>query len=247
MLTTKNLTLTIAKKTLCRDLTLEIQPGEIWGILGPNGCGKSTLLHTLAGLLAANGEIILHGKKLADLSRKTIARHIGILFQQCHDLFPQTVYEFCRSGRYPYLNYFGWENEKDTDIVHQALETMELTELKHKNIQHLSGGERRRLSIATLIAQTPTLYLLDEPTNHLDLRHQVKTLTYFRSIANSQSISAFISLHDINLAAQFCDRILMLTGDGRFILGQTKNMLTEENLSFLYQQPLTKRMGFYPY
>lgn len=246
LLEIKDLNLNTTKKRLCCHLNFEIKTGELWGVLGPNGCGKTTLLLTLAGLLPAIGKIFLHEKELVHISRKTLARQVGILFQNTSDVFPQTVYEFCSSGRYPYHRYFGWKNDEDTHIVQQALHIMELDALHNQNIQTLSGGERRRLSIAALIAQSPTLYLLDEPTNHLDLRHQIQTLKYFRYLVNTQPISVCMSIHDINIAAQFCDKILLLTGNETFLLGNSQDILTEKNLTYVYQQPLVKREGIFP-
>ena len=179
------------------------------------------------------------------LPRKKIAQHIGVLLQNTEDRFPQTVLEYCLHGRYPHLSYFGYESKNDRELVLNALTTMELEAFIHRNILSLSGGERRRLSIATLIAQSPTLYLLDEPTNHLDLHYQMKTLQYFQNLARTQSISVCLTLHDINLAAQFCDHLLLLAENPS--VGKTETLLTEENLSRLYQVPLTKRLGFYPY
>lgn len=239
LLETQNLTLRISKNTLCENLNLQVKHGEIWGILGSNGSGKTTLLKTFAGLHIAKGEIRLNGKSLSSTPIKEMAQIVGILFQESRDVFPLTVSEYCSSGRYPHLNYLGWETTEDRHILQQALIDMELTALSTQNILTLSGGERRRLSIATLLAQSPQLYLLDEPTNHLDLRYQIKILNHFQKLAQSKSVSIIMSLHDINLAAHYCDRILLLLGNGQYLSGTTKNMLNEENLSYLYQHPIT--------
>lgn len=238
-LTTNNLTVSIANKTICRHLNLEIKAGDVWGILGPNGSGKTTLLHTLAGLHApAQGEITLHGKKLTTIPNKQRAREIGVLFQDSSFIFPQSVYDYCLSGRHPHLAHFMRETAEDHRITQQALAVMGLGNKLQQNVLSLSGGERRRLMVATLLAQVPHLYLLDEPTNHLDIRHQIKILNYFKHLADNHSASIMMSLHDINLAYHYCNKVLLLFGDGEILQGPTQNICTKENLSHLYQYPL---------
>jgi iron complex transport system ATP-binding protein len=239
LLETKNLTVQIADRIFCQQLNLQIHPGEVWGILGRNGSGKTTLLHTLCGLLPVSfGEIWLQEKSLTKLSRKEIARNIGILLQETQDFFPQTVFEFCSNGRYPHTSYFPWKNAQDKQMITQALYTMELENFAYRKVKTLSGGERRRLSIAALLTQTPQLYLLDEPTNHLDLHYQIKILNHFKQLAKKNSISVIQSLHDVNLAARFCEKVLLLFDDGEVLMGSKENILTTENLSRLYQHPL---------
>lgn len=241
MLETLDLAMGIAKKILCRDLTLQIKPGEVWGILGANGCGKTTLLLTLAGLIPAKaGEIRLQGFPVSYINSKKLAQTRGILFQDSHPVFPQTVTEFCMSGRFPHLNHFGWETVHDKEIGYQALVDMDLVPLANQDIRYLSGGERRRLSIAALLAQAPLFYFLDEPTNHLDARYQIHVLNHFQKLAKLHSSSIVMSLHDINLAAHYCDHILMLLGNGNYLKGTTQQILTEKNLFHLYQQSFIK-------
>lgn len=236
LLETKNLTLKIADKVLCRDLDFDIKAEEVIGLIGPNGSGKTTLLKTLAGLLEpSTGEIFLAGKKLSVFSEKTLARERGILFQDTQDVFPQTVYEYCSGGRYPYLNYFTQESEEDKNTIKNALSVMGLQHHAEQSIQTLSGGERRRLAIAALLAQEPTIYLLDEPMNHLDLHFQLKVADYFKQLAKQRSRAVLMALHDINLAALYCDRILMLCGDGTFLLGTPPCVFSKENLERIYQ------------
>jgi iron complex transport system ATP-binding protein len=234
MLTTHNLTLQINKKILCRNLNLDIQLGETWGILGPNGCGKTTLLQTLAGLKTpAKGEIQLQGKNIATLPRKYIARQLGILFQDTQDMFPQTVEEMCASGRYPHGSSI-----HDQMLTQQALHALDLTLLSKQSIQTLSGGERKRLNIATLLTQAPQIYLLDEPTNHLDLRYQIKILNHFKLLTQNKNAVTVMSLHDINLAAQYCQKILLLFENGEHLAGPTTAILNHENLTRLYSHPI---------
>lgn len=240
LLQTTNLTITIADNVLCRQLNIEVFPGQIWGILGPNGCGKTTLLHTLADLRKTTGKIKLLDQPIETIPKRELAKILGILLQETHDVFPQTVHELCSLGRYPHLDFFSYESEADKKIIVQALSNMELTALSHQNVQTLSGGERRRLTLATLLAQAPQLYLLDEPTNHLDLYHQIKVLSHFRNLVQTKLISVMMSLHDINLASHFCDHILMLFDHGEFLAGSVKTVLNEHNLFRLYEYPIKK-------
>jgi iron complex transport system ATP-binding protein len=233
LLETKQLMLQREQLILCRDLTLQIRPGEIWGILGPNGSGKTTLLHKLAGLLPAiQDEIYLQGKNIRFLSRQQIAQVLGILFQDYHDIFPQTVWDICRNGRYCHPSA-----HNDDDIIKKALTDMGLHDKKNQFIQTLSGGERKRLNIATLLTQQPLIYLLDEPTNHLDFHYQVKTLNLFRNIVKNKSASILMSLHDINIAAHYCQKIILL-GHGEYKMGETHQILEKDILSYFYEHPI---------
>lgn len=235
MLSTENLTI---KHGLCRHLNWKINPGDIWGILGPNGSGKTTLLHSLAGLIPSEaGDIILGNKPLSTQSPKSIAKQLGLLLQDTTIYFPQSVFEFCLSGRYPHQNRLGGDSREDKAITLNALTTMELDKKSAQNSMTLSGGEKRRLGIATLLSQAPDVYLLDEPTNHLDLRHQMRVLNHFQTLANQHGASVIMSLHDVNLAAHYCNKIILLWGDGNYLLGDVTDMITQENITRLYQIP----------
>ena len=238
-LRTHQLTVAIQNKIICQDLDFTAQPGEVWGILGANGSGKTTMLHTLAGLHPAPaGKIFLHQQPIAKLANKSVAQSVAILFQDNSDTFPQSVWEFCSAGRFPHLSYFSKPGKQDKDIIASALQVMDLDSYSNKNIQHLSGGEKRRLAIAAVLAQTPDVYLLDEPTNHLDVHYQVKTLQHFHHLAKTDSAAIVMSLHDVNLAQQYCSHILMLFNDGSILQGTMSDIMTRENLSRLYCHPM---------
>lgn len=224
---------------LCQHFNFSLMPGEVWGILGQNGCGKTTLLHALAGLYPIEkGTVLINNHPSHLLSRKTLAQTIGLLFQEISTLLPQTIWDYCLAARYPHLAYFQKESELDRTIVRQSLQIMELMPLRHRLITTLSGGEKRRLAIAALLSQTPAIYLLDEPTNHLDIRHQIAALHHFRQLAKKSSATVVMALHDINLAQQFCDAVLLMFPAGNLLPGKARDILTADNLTRLYQHSI---------
>jgi len=220
-------------------LDLEITPGQVWGVLGPNGAGKTTLLHTLAGLRPPRrGEVLLDDQPLAELRRRTIARQLAVVFQERQDGFPATVLETALIGRHPFLSALQMETAEDVMVARQALSALELEGYEARAVSTLSGGERQRLAVATALAQQPRIWLADEPTNHLDLRHQVAVMHLLqRQAASGRSV--FLCLHDINLAARWCDRILLLYPDGSACWGDTESMLMPAALEQLYGQKLS--------
>jgi len=245
-LSTNNLKIYRNHKLLCENINLHLLPGKILGILGPNGCGKTTLLQTLAGLLPYQGEIYLNQQLLSSSPSKTRAKHIGILFQHSTSFFSDTVFEFCSQGRYPHNHYFSYLDPIDQKIIHDILSVMDLLEMKNKKVDSLSGGEKKRLEIATLLVQDPQIFLLDEPTNHVDLYYQIKIAKYFQHLQSHKII--VIATHDIFFAEQYCDEILMLFRNGEHLFGTKSEVLTAENLSLLYQHPMIKLhpRGFLP-
>jgi len=239
ILSTEHLTVTRGK-TICRNFSITIHPGERWAILGPNGSGKSTLLHCLAGLHApTTGTIKLNHSPLKSLSSRQVAQRIGILLQDTYFPFPQTVYEYCLTNRFPYQPALSLKpcQPDDLAIINAAIHEMQISHLAHKNIQQLSGGEKRRVAITALLIQNPAVYLLDEPDNHLDLHQQFKILDQVSKKADANH-AVMMTLHDINLAQQFCDHCLMIFHDASILHGKTDEILTTENICNLYQHPM---------
>ena len=239
LLEAHGLGITIGGKTVCEDLSLRIGAGQAWGMLGQNGIGKTTLLLTLAGLRPPDcGEIRLKGKPLAQCDRPEVARDIGVVLQDNRELFPSTALETALIGRHPYLKRWQWEDRADLDKALDALRAMDLAGMAQRDVGTLSGGEHQRLQIATLLTQDPALSLLDEPINHLDLRHQIRTLEILSRRLSSPGRALLMVLHDINLAARFCDHILLVCGEGIVRAGPRDEVLTLENLNALYGYPL---------
>jgi iron complex transport system ATP-binding protein len=238
---TQSLDVSIGKIRIVQNFNLELRRGECWCLLGKNGVGKTTLLKTLAGLLPPEkGVLQLQEKLLSSLSPKKIAQHIGFLFQEHHDAFPATVMETVLAGRHPHLHAWQWETADDTRLAEQALEFVNLESFAQRTLDTLSGGERRRVGIATLLSQSPDLFLMDEPGNHLDLHQQTSLMQRLCAYIRDSNRVLLMTIHDINLAARLADHCILLMGDGRVIQGSAAAVMTTENLQQLYGHPLEK-------
>ena len=238
VLAARGLAVTIAGHRICADLDLTVERGACWAILGRNGAGKTTLLNTLAGLRApAAGTLELLGRPLATLPRRETARLRGVLPQDDSDPFPATVIETVLIGRHPHLSRWVWEGAQDVAIARSALAASDMTGTEARDVATLSGGERRRVALAMLLAQDPRLFLLDEPASHLDLAHQLAMLDRLVQIVHAEERALVMVLHDVNLALRYCDHALLLA-DGEAIAGPAAELLTQERLSHLYGVPL---------
>ena len=170
---------------------------------------------------------------IAVAERQQIATRLALLPQYTEDIFPETVFDTVMIGRHPHIGRIRWESNADREIAMDALRQVDLGELASRDVNTLSGGERRRLAVAQVLTQSPDIYLLDEPTNHLDPQHQLDVLEIFsRKTREGKAVVA--SLHDVNLAARYADRCLLLYGDGRWDIGNANEMLTGEHLTELY-------------
>lgn len=229
----------VGGRTLVRNLELSVRGGETLAILGRNGSGKTTLLHTLADLRsAAAGSIELCGRPYAEHAPRTAAHLRGLLVQTHSDAFPASVLETALIGRHPHLGRWAWEGAADERIARAALAAVGLAGLETRAVHSLSGGERQRLAMATLLTQQPLLYLLDEPLAHLDLNHQIVLLELVKRHAAESQAGFVIAMHDMNLALRYCQRALLLYGDGRWKVGPSEQVLTAETLGELYGHSL---------
>ncbi len=237
-LSCESLGVSVPRRRLVDDLNFALAEGEFLAILGQNGAGKSLCLHTLAGLRQpGSGSVSLFSSGLAEQSRKDVARYLALLPQHSDDAFPATVFDTALSGRHPHVPRWQWENSADRQIANDCLRLMDLHELRARDVATLSGGERRRLAIAQVLAQSPKVYLLDEPTNHLDPQHQLDVLNVFAEKARAGA-TVVASLHDANLAARYATSCLLLFGDGRWQMGPTREILEADTLSRLYSTPM---------
>lgn len=239
LLRVRALSVSIAGLAVCRELDLTVAEGGAWAILGRNGVGKTTLLRAMAGLKEPDGgEVLLEERPFAAWPRREAARKIGVQFQDQGGIFPGTVLETVLIGRHPHLDRWHWEDEDDIALARAALAEVGLSGMDARGLATLSGGERQRLAIATLLCQAPALYLLDEPSNHLDPHHQIVLMDILRRRAQSAGHAAVMVLHDVNLAARYCDHALLLYGDGESEHGPTARVLTAANLARLYAHPM---------
>lgn len=207
--------------------------GEVIALAGPNGCGKTTLLKCIGGLQRPEfGEVMINGERLSKMSMRESARHIGYVPQDTGTIFAISVINAVLLGRTPYIRFKA--SEKDIEIAEQAIEQLGLSNIAFRMMNELSGGERQRAMIARAIAQRPEILVLDEPTSSLDLRHQLETLEIVRNIAREHKLLVILSIHDVNLAARFADRILMIENGTLMADGVPTDVMTPDNIGKLY-------------
>lgn len=226
-----------SRQVLAR-VSLRAEPGQITAVIGPNGAGKSTLLRALNGALAlAGGELLLDSAPLSSYSRRAVSRRIAVVAQEADLRFPVTVIEFVLGGRFAWANTgaWGWETERDLEIARNVLGETELQALDNRPMNELSGGERQRAVLARALATEASILLLDEPTANLDLSHQATMMRLVRGRCDQHSASAIVVTHDINLAAQFADRVLLLKGGRTFAEGPPPFVLTPQLLGEVFE------------
>jgi iron complex transport system ATP-binding protein len=247
LLATRALAVRAGARQLVMGLDLELVAGEIIALLGPNGSGKTLSLQTLAGLRPADGGLVLlEGERpLPDLGRRAIARALGFLPQDPGTEIVGTVNDYIALGLYPLPGARWRDTAEGAQRVQAALQRLDLEALATQDVRSLSGGERRRLDLALLLVQGAPLWLLDEPTNHLDPRQQAQLLGLLRE-HRDRGGSALVSLHDVSLAADIADRVLLLHGDGRWLCGAAADLLNATQLTSLYGTALTLKPRFVP-
>lgn len=237
MLEAHNLKIKYGARTAVDDVSLKLQPGTVTAIIGPNGAGKSTLLRSLNGQLSLNsGQVTLNDKSLAELTRWAIARHVAVVAQEAELRFPVTVLEFVLGGRFVWATSsgWGWETERDLQVAESVLAETELTDLSARLMTELSGGERQRAVLARALATEASVLLLDEPTANLDLSHQASLLTLVRQRCDRRRFAALVISHDINLAAQFADVIILMKNGKAIKTGSSHEVLTAELLKEVF-------------
>lgn len=215
------------------NVTLELGLGEVLGIVGPNGSGKSTLLKCMNKILKTEkNAVLIDGEDVRNMGLKELAKIMGYVPQNSRNVFPVTVFDVVLMGRKPYIQ---WSlDEKDEEIVARILEYLGIGKLAMRYFNELSGGEQQKVIIARALAQQPQIMLLDEPTSSLDIRYQLEILRMLRSLAQSKHCSIIISMHDLNLASRFSDRLLLLKKGCIFAVGTPESVITEENIEAVY-------------
>jgi len=216
-------------------LTFEIIPGEILGVIGPNSSGKTTLIRLLTKVVRpSNGEIRLAGRPISGMTRWDVARQVAVVPQDLPPAFPYTVAEMVLMGRYPHAPARFFEDDTDRARCRAAMAQTGVLDLAGQALGELSGGERQRVVLARALCQEPRLLVLDEPTTHLDLKHQADTVALLRRLRRGSGLTVLFVSHDLNLAAEIADRLLLLH-DGRIErIGTPESVLEESTLSRVY-------------
>jgi iron complex transport system ATP-binding protein len=234
------LTLSIARRTLIGDVSLRVDGGDFWCILGANGAGKTLFLHTLAGLRRIDGgAVALAGRPLAQWPLADAARVRGFLPQATYHAFPMPVLDAVVMGRHPHLSRWDWESDSDRERAREALSEVGLADLETRDITTLSGGERQRVAVAALLAQDVPLLLLDEPVAHLDLHHQILVLRHLAQLAQAGR-AIVLSIHDLNLACRFATRVMLFRGGAQVETGASDDVMREDALTAAFGHPVSR-------
>jgi iron complex transport system ATP-binding protein len=234
---------------ILKNVSFKIEKGDFTGIIGPNGSGKTTLLRTATKLIKpSSGEIFLKGKNLADIPLKELAVVMAVVPQDTVFMFPFKVMDVVLMGRTPYIKRFGFESREDLKIALKALEFADAVHLKDRFIDELSGGERQRVIIAKALAQEPKILFLDEPTTHLDINHQVQIFGLLKKLNKEQGLTIVAILHDLNLASDYCDELILMDNGAIKRKGAPAEILDYKIIEEVYktvvivkENPLTSR------
>ncbi|SHI85797.1 ABC transporter ATP-binding protein [Desulfosporosinus lacus] len=219
-----------------QDIEFQIKEGETFGIIGPNGSGKSTLIRTMSGLLKpSRGKILLNGKSISSYRKRELAKIIAVLEQEGIPPLSFTVEEVVAMGRYPWLKPLSDLSLEDEQIVQTVLEKLGLWNLRTKSVNNLSGGQRQMVSLARAMVQQPRVLILDEPTTFLDIGHQMLVMEHVREWHQSEGISVIMVLHDLNLASQYCNRLLLLDNGHIKSCGEVHDVLQPATISSIYK------------
>lgn len=235
VLTAQGLVFGYSETPVLNGVDLELNPGDIVGVIGPNGSGKSTLLGLLCGLLSpSRGRVTLHGRDLSGYGRAEIARVMGVV-PQSPELNPGfNVLETVLTGRFALMDGRMFENNRDLTAAERALKLTGLSNLVTRSAGELSGGERQRLALARTLAAEPQILILDEPTSALDLDHQLKVMAMLEKTCATQDLAVCLVSHDLNLAALFCHRLLLLSGGHPLAQGAPEAVLRPDILAQAY-------------
>jgi len=235
MIELDNISLGYNHQAVLHDASMKATAGQILGLVGPNGSGKSTLIKGMAGLINLfSGRILIDGHDIRTIRGDKLARLVATVPQSPVLPGAFTAFEVVLMGRTPHLGLLRYEGRKDLAIAWQAMGATHTQALAERRVSEISGGERQRLVIARALTQQPKAMLLDEPTANLDINHQVEILDLIKSLCLKQSLTVVIALHDLNLAAQYCDWMVMLNGGKVYTEGTPLDILTASNIKKVY-------------
>jgi len=221
---------------IIKDISLEIQKGDFLGIIGPNGSGKSTLLRFLTRVLVPRaGKIYFEERNIQQIRLKELFKNIAFVPQDTFIHFSFSVQEIVLMGRIPHLGRLELETKKDFEIADKALRLTDSLQFKSKNIHELSAWERQRVLISKALAQEPRLLYLDEPTSHLDIGHQIEILSLLKRLNRDEGLTIVVVLHDLNLASEYCNRLLLLNEGAVDTRGKPPEVLTYQTIERVYK------------
>jgi iron complex transport system ATP-binding protein len=217
------------------EVSFTLDRGQFLGLIGPNGSGKSTLLKVINGVLyPQQGQVLFEGADVPSWNRRHLAQRMAMVAQEIPLDFPFTVLELVLMGRYPHLGLLEFESEADMAIACEAMKLVEVDELEDRRVTDLSGGERQRALVARALSQQPICLLMDEPTAFLDLRHQLDLFALTHRLVKQNDLGALVISHDINLAAQFCDELLLMDKGQLAVQGSPEEVVRPEHLERIY-------------
>jgi iron complex transport system ATP-binding protein len=231
---TRNLSFAYKDRAVLHGVSLSVERGGMVGILGPNGSGKTTLLKILSAVLSGEGSVRLNGRSIESYSRRDLSRLFAVVPQESHVSFPYTVAEIVLMGRASYHSPFALEGKEDLEVARASMEVTNSLSFSHRYLHELSGGEKQRVMMARALAQEPRILLLDEPSAFLDLKHQVQMFELLRRLNRERGLTIVAALHDINLAALFFPRLVILREGEIFCDGSPRDVLTEKNIEEVY-------------
>lgn len=243
LLAASNLHFSYGVRPVLQGISVTLEPGEVVALLGPNGSGKSTLFKALLGQIRGEGQIEWEGRPLTSWGKKELARRVAYLPQSPVYEAEQTVGDTLRLGRAPYWGAFGVESDRDLAAATAVAELMSLTDLVDRRMDELSGGQRQRALVGRCLTQEPAALLLDEPTTFLDLRHQVELSRLLQKFAREKSIGVLMASHDLNLAASFADRLILLREGSIVAEGAAEKVLEPGVLEKVYGVPMRRVEG----
>ncbi|MEC0237523.1 ABC transporter ATP-binding protein [Paenibacillus kribbensis] len=247
-LTAEQMEIRIGKKEIIKNVSIRVKNQQFVGLIGPNGCGKSTLLKSIyKSLVPQKGTVFLDDMDVLKTSEKKVSQQMGVVSQFNEMHFDLTVQQMVMLGRTPHKKMLESDKQADYDIVEEALTRTNLLDYRHRSFLSLSGGEKQRVILARTIAQQPGFMILDEPTNHLDIRYQLEILSCVKEL----NIGVLAALHDLEMAAHYCDYLYAIKNGEVYTHGTPEEVLTPETIELLYQvkcqtyiNPVTKGLGF---
>lgn len=254
MIKTDNVTFSYYEKRALTDVTWDVQKGEFWGIIGPNGSGKSTLLKCISKVLTNyEGEILIDSENLKSIPIKRLAQKMAFVPEESVVTFSFSCMEVVLMGRTPHQRRLDFEGKRDFDLARLCMEETKCWHLAERNIDELSSGEKQRVVIARALVQEPEILLLDEPTSHLDINYELEIFDLLKNLQKDKGLTIVTVLHNLNLAAQYCDKLILLKEGRIFSLGWERDVITKENIKVVYgvdaivgKDPVTGKPWVFP-